>query len=73
MAIVNVRNGNLHGDIRSAEVADRWDELAPYWDALVQVMDDETRERVVGELAPCEEHEFLARYLEIADTDLVIG
>ena len=43
------------------------------WDAVVNLMDDDTREAVHAELAPCTEAEFLARYLEIAANDLVIG
>lgn len=43
------------------------------WDVVVQMMDDETRELVHGELTPCTDAEFLARYLEIAPEDLIIG
>ena len=43
------------------------------WPVVEQLMDDDTRERVHSELAPCTELEFLARYLEIADDDLIIG
>lgn len=43
------------------------------WPVVVQLMDDDTREQVHRELAPCTELEFLARYLEIAPYDLVIG
>lgn len=43
------------------------------WDALVNVMDDDTREEVASELAPCSEEEFLERYLALAPADLVIG
>lgn len=43
------------------------------WDALVMLMDDEIRETVAAELAPCTEAEFLVRYLELATDDLVIG
>lgn len=43
------------------------------WDVVVQMMDDETRERVHNDLAPCTDAEFLARYLEIAPEDLIIG
>ncbi|WP_249311965.1 hypothetical protein [Congzhengia minquanensis] len=35
------------------------------WDAIVSYMDDEIRETVHAELAPCSEHEFLKRYLEL--------
>ena len=43
------------------------------WNALVNVMDDDTREEVAAELAPCSEEEFLVRYLALASADLVIG
>lgn len=43
------------------------------WDIIVNAMDDDTREQVHAELAPCTEAEFLARYLEIAPHDLIIG
>lgn len=35
------------------------------WEAIVNLMNDEIRERVAFELAPCTEEEFLKRYLEI--------
>ena len=43
------------------------------WPVVVQLMDDDTREQVHRELAPCAELEFLARYLELAPYDIVIG
>ena len=43
------------------------------WDTLVNLMDDDTRERVHAELAPCTEEEFLTRYLELAEENLVLG
>ena len=42
-------------------------------DVIVNCMDDDTRETVHSELAPCTEAEFLARYLELAPCDLIIG
>lgn len=35
-------------------------------DTIASYMDDEIRERVHFELAPCEPEEFLTRYLELA-------
>lgn len=35
------------------------------WDAIVNLMDDELREQVHAELAPCSNEEFLTRYLEL--------
>lgn len=43
------------------------------WEAVVEAMDDATREAVHAELAPCTELEFLRRYLELSPEDLVIG
>ena len=43
------------------------------WPVVEQMMDDDTREQVHRELAPCTELEFLTRYLELAPHDLVIG
>lgn len=43
------------------------------WDTVVGMMDDETRDKVHAELAPCTEEEFLNGYLENAADDLVIG
>lgn len=43
------------------------------WDTIVNMMDDDTREIVHAEFAPCTNLEFLIRYLELAPSDLVIG
>jgi hypothetical protein len=43
------------------------------WDAVVSMMDDDTREAVHAEIAPCTELEFLAAYLERATDDLIVG
>ena len=43
------------------------------WDVIVEAMNDEIREKVHAELAPCTELEFLRRYLELSPEDLVIG
>lgn len=42
-------------------------------DLLASYMDDDVRETVHAELAPCGEIEFLERYLELAKEDLVIA
>ena len=42
-------------------------------DVMAQYMDDDTREAVHDEIAPCTDLEFLTRYLEIAPDDLIIG
>ncbi len=43
------------------------------WDEIVNLMDDDTLEQVAYELAPCTNLEFLARYLELAPADLIVG
>ena len=43
------------------------------WEQVILLMDDDTREAVHREIAPCTELEFLARYLELAPYDLTIG
>lgn len=43
------------------------------WSVIVNAMDDDTREAVSAELAPCSEEEFLLRYLELAPANLIIG
>ena len=35
------------------------------WEAIASYMDDDTRETVHAELAPCTNLEFLTRYLEL--------
>ena len=42
-------------------------------DTMAEYMDDDTREAVHNELAPCSDIEFLERYLEIAPDDLIVG
>lgn len=36
-----------------------------YWNAIANLMDDEKREQVHFELAPCTNEEFLKRYMEL--------
>lgn len=36
-----------------------------YWEAIVNYMDDDIREQVHAELAPCTKAEFMARYCEL--------
>jgi len=43
------------------------------WDVVAEYMEDDAREKVNNEIAPCTELEFLKKYLEIATEDLVIG
>lgn len=41
-------------------------------DTLTAYMDDDVREEVHNELSPCTEIEFLSRYLQLAEEDLII-
>jgi hypothetical protein len=66
MANVSVNNGLSTVSPEEAIKSVEWDELAT-------MMDDETRETVHSELAPCTELEFLTRYLELAKENLVVG
>jgi hypothetical protein len=66
MAQISVDNG------RSYVTPNEAIEAQP-WDVIVSFMDDDVRETVHNELAPCTEAEFLTRYLELAPHDLIIG
>ena len=53
---------------RLQELCEELDPLAltiRHWDAIASYMDDDIREKVHSELAPCTEIEFLNRYLEL--------
>ena len=39
--------------------------MARLWENIANYMDDEKREQIHAELAPCTKREFLARYLEL--------
>lgn len=67
---ISLNNGNsyMSADEAMPVIDDR-----DLWETVVGCMDNETRERVHAELAPCTELEFLRRYLELAPSDLVIG
>lgn len=70
MAKVSIDNGRNYMDATEAipQIVEH-----NLWDALVNVMDDSIREDVAAELAPCTNEQFLTRYLELAEDDLVIG
>lgn len=40
-------------------------DLGKHWEAIEMMMDEDIRERVAFELAPCTEEAFLKRYLEL--------
>lgn len=67
MKNININNGN--GQNCTVKEA-----LAAYsLDVIAEYMDDETREAVAFDLAPCTAEEFLTEYLRRAPHDLVIG
>ena len=43
------------------------------WDIIVAAMDDRYREYIHREASPCSDMEFLARYLEVAPENIIIG
>lgn len=43
------------------------------WDVIAHYMEHDAREATHNGLAPCTSLEFLIRYLELADHDLIIG
>lgn len=70
---LNISNGNPYQDWSIDELEEHWNEIEPLWDTLVQFMDEETREAVHMEFAPCTEREFLIEYLKRVPQDLIVG
>lgn len=70
MAQISVNNGRTF--VSAHEAMARIEEYH-LWNSVVAAMSDDLREQVHAELAPCSEEAFLARYLELAREDLVIG
>lgn len=70
MKQISLNNGRTYMDAREAmpEIMER-----NLWEAVVNLMDNDVREAVTGDMAPCGEEEFLAEYLKRADDDLVLG
>lgn len=66
MAKISIDNGNSF--VTAEEAINGID-----WEEIVSWMDDDIREQVHSELAPCSNLEFLERYLELADRDIIIG
>lgn len=67
---ISLDNGNAY---MSAEEAMPIIEEQGLWDAVVEAMNDNTREAVNSEIAPCSNLQLLSRYLEVSPYDLVIG
>jgi len=70
MKRISLDNGHSYTTAEEAiqEILDR-----NLWDAIVNMMDDEIRESVADDIAPCTEAEFIAEYLNRANDDIVIG
>jgi hypothetical protein len=66
---VSLDNGNKYYSVDDLT----HEQIDNNWDRLVMFMDPDIREQVNSELAPCSNRDFLCRYLEIADDDLIIG
>ena len=74
---VSLDNGRTYMDAAEA-IAELRSRSAEYevpferlWQNLADMMDDDIREEVHAELAPCTEEEFLERYLELAPANLI--
>ena len=46
-------------------VAFDWEENADVWEAVANYMDDDIREQVHTELAPCTNRQFIERYIQL--------
>lgn len=68
---ISIDNGRTFYDID--ELNEIQSDIIRLWDAIVTFMDNDTREDVHTDLAPCTEIEFLSEYLRRAPFDLVVG
>ena len=70
MARININNsaGKWYDATEAAEVLTMCN-----LDTIAEFMDDDVRESVHNDMAPCTDAEFLAEYLRRAPADLVIG
>ena len=70
MKRISLNNGCSYMDASEAmlEITER-----NLWEAVVAIMDDDVREAVAGDMAPCSEEAFLREYLKRANDDLVVG
>ena len=62
---VIVRNEKRSNMWQRYGVAFDWEENDDVWEAIVNYMDDDIREQVHMELAPCTNRQFIERYLEL--------
>ena len=70
MKQISLDNGHSYMDASEAmtKITER-----NLWEAVVAIMDDDVREAVAEDMAPCSEEEFLREYLKRAKDDLIVG
>lgn len=66
MARISIDNG--HGYVTAAKALEVYS-----IDDIAQFMDDDVREQVHSDIAPCTDEEFLEEYLRRAPEDIIIG
>ena len=69
-ASLSLDNGRHY--ITIDELEENREEIINRWNAIADLMDDDIREAVHCDLAPCDELAFLAEYLKRASEDLLI-
>jgi hypothetical protein len=70
---VSLDNGRTFFDAEETIDAIENGDWGVNWETLVNFMDNDAREQVHSESAPCSNLEFLTKYLEIAPCDLIVG
>lgn len=70
MKQISLNNGCSYMDASEAmpEIMER-----NLWEAVVAMMDDDVREAVADDMAPCSEEEFLREYFKRANDNLIVG
>ena len=70
MAQISLDNGHTYLD--ASDAAPIIDSMH-LWDTVWEMMDDDLREKVHAEHAPCTNEEFLTAYLAESEENLIIG
>ena len=70
MTQISLDNGHTYLDAQ--EAAPIIDSMR-LWDAVWEIMDDDLREKIHMEHAPCSNEEFLVAYLAESEENLIIG
>ena len=73
MTRISIDNGNHFFTAEDIDMI--WEEIESrnLYNAIVNVMDDETREQVASDFEGETEKDFLRQYLDTAESDIVIG